>query len=144
MAEERGQDKVEFLKVADPIHTGIAEADSLSFAGGCQGNLGREGQGNAKTTPANRLSHARMRFDPDDNPVVHKAEFGIFDVDGAGSLGISFQVITTFRAIEELELEGAFEGLAADLQLHGVALRKETNISRRTTSSGGQFIVIRV
>ena len=66
-----------------------------------------------RQTPPTALPSRAWVSEPHQDAVAGKAQVRVLSVDGAGGLGVSFQVVTAIGTVEELLLQSALQGLAA-------------------------------
>ena len=120
MGEEGLEDEVELLMVADAVDAGMAKTDGFAVTFGREGDFRRQGEGDADTGCADFLAKLRVGFEGDEDAGLavfgHELQFGVVGVGEAGSLGISLDVVAAVCAAKELQLEGAFERFAANVE----------------------------
>jgi hypothetical protein len=63
-----------------------------------------------------------MGLELDNDAVFDELEFRVFGEDIAGGLGVTLKVIAAVGSAEELLYQGAFKGVAADLQFDRTGL----------------------
>ena len=74
-----------------------------------------------------------MGFDADHDAVLREAELGVVGVDGTGGFGSPFEEVAAVGTAEELLLQGALEGVAADLQFHGAGMECREGQEQKAT-----------
>jgi hypothetical protein len=127
LVREKGlEDEVELLMVADAVDAGVAESDGLTVSIGSERDFGRQSDGDSDAGSADLLAQFGMGLESDNNAgfalVRYEVEFGVLGVGKAGRLGVSFDVVAAICTAKKLLLEGAFEGIAADMQFYSGAL----------------------